>query len=468
MSGSKVLKCANCNIVISELLAFLQNKVDVMDNESMVRICASTYTISEVEKAKALLFDTIKTRRRNISRRKEGKIQRDLEDIITVLKETDPDVIPVYVARDLNKIPVFCYDHLDPSVLLKDIVKLKADVQEIKQTYATVKQIEELENHHKIFRPPSFVMSEYKINKRRGGCLLDSGPMGFLTPRNEGNSEAISVVSLNSKRSPEPVRLRERIQPLTQTSNREIPSTETCERSADSESEIEFASLSHSPQLSGQELSAAQSHAPDMAAACSPSRSPSVQKGVSNTMRTQTLTLTVDLNENGSEQRRKQSASKTKTPKKLSFAELVGNGEDWIKSKVDDSWIQVQRKRLRNRFVGNLGKAEPVSNSKFKAADTKAPLFVSNVHKDVLEKDIIDYIYEKTKERVSLFKMRMKFQRDYNAYKIFVNKNMIDVFLDDKLWPSGITFRRFISLRKWHDDQCESTQPNPNSQIVNG
>lgn len=452
MSGSKVLKCANCNIVISELLAFLQNKVDVMDNESMVRICASTYTISEVEKAKALLYDTIKTRRRNISRRSDGKIQRDLEDIIAVLKETDPDVIPVYVARDLNKIPVFCYDHLDPSVLLKDIVKLKADVQEIKQTYATVKQIEELENHLIIGRPPSFVMSEYNINKRRGGCPLDSGPMGFLTPRNECNSEGTSDDGVNSKCSPDPVRMRERRQPLTQTSNCEIPLNETRERNADNGNEMEFASLSHSPQVAAPELGAAQSHAPDMAARRLPSRSPSA--GVSNTMRAQTLTLTADVSENGRDQR-KQTTSKPKTPRKLSFAELVGNSEDWIKSKEDDAWTQVQRKRLRNRFAGNLGKAEPVSNSKFKAADAKAPLFVSNVHKDVLEKDIIDYIYEKTKERVSLFKMRMKSQRDYNAYKIFVNKNMIDVFLDDKLWPSGITFRRFISLRKWHDDQCE-------------
>lgn len=42
----------------------------------------------------------------------------------------------------------------------------------------------------------------------------------------------------------------------------------------------------------------------------------------------------------------------------------------------------------------------------------------------------------------------MKHEKDYNAYKVFVPKHKLSVFLDDKLWPEGITFRRFIEFRK--------------------
>lgn len=447
MADSKILKCANCNIVISELLAYLQNKVDVMDNESMVRICASTYTVAEVEEAKILLFDTIQTKKRNISRRKNGKIERDLEDIIAVLKETDPDVVPVFVARNLNKIPVFCFDHLDPSILLKDIIRLKADVQEIKQTCATVKQLEDLESKWISCKPSSLVHTECRVNNKRGGYLLESGPMGFLTPRqDESFSETITFNGISSNLSTEPVIVRE--QPQTHTLNAEIPSFKQRSTVTRVGSATDSTSLSHT----AREQSAVQSHrsrSSDVALTCSPS---------SFCRKTECApTFAVGKNENGTSPADLcQQNVHTDTVRKLSFAELAGNGEKWTVPREDEKWTQVQRKRLRNRFAGHLGKAEAGSDTKFKAAGTKVPLFVSNVHKDVLETDIIDYIFEKTKVRVSLLKIDMKRQRDYNSYKVFVNKEMIDTFLDNNLWPVGITFRRFVSFRQWQGDQSDS------------
>lgn len=110
-----------------------------------------------------------------------------------------------------------------------------------------------------------------------------------------------------------------------------------------------------------------------------------------------------------------------------------------------------------------MGKAESDPTIKFKAADIKIPLFVSNVHKSVVESDIIDYIYQKTKEKVFLLKIEMKRQKDYNSYKIFVSKTKIDIFLDDKMWPSGISFRRFVSLKDWQGGQREIKQPITNN-----
>ncbi|CAH0725010.1 unnamed protein product, partial [Brenthis ino] len=105
---------------------------------------------------------------------------------------------------------------------------------------------------------------------------------------------------------------------------------------------------------------------------------------------------------------------------------------------------------LRNRLISQKGcaNASEENNQKFKAADIKVPLFISNVDREVSEQDIINYVYGKTKEKVSLERINMKRQKDYNAYKVYVTKHKMDTFLDDKLWPIGITFRRFVNFHE--------------------
>ncbi|KOB78943.1 Flavoprotein family protein [Operophtera brumata] len=86
------------------------------------------------------------------------------------------------------------------------------------------------------------------------------------------------------------------------------------------------------------------------------------------------------------------------------MADLLSNDLEWKKPKLSDEWVQVQRKRLRNRFVGQLGKAHN-ETGRFKAAETKVPVFISNVHKENTENDIIEYIRLKTNETVTWLKL---------------------------------------------------------------
>ncbi|KAI5643983.1 hypothetical protein NE865_03894 [Phthorimaea operculella] len=53
----------------------------------------------------------------------------------------DPDDVPTYVARDLNKLPPVTFDHVDVTTLLKDIVLLKSDVKELKGKWDTAEQV---------------------------------------------------------------------------------------------------------------------------------------------------------------------------------------------------------------------------------------------------------------------------------------------------------------------------------------
>lgn len=72
-------------IVVHEILAFLQNKLDVMDELSLEQICMSSYKEEEIKFSR---------------KSRDGRGKRDLQDIFRVFnKETDPDDVPTYGAR---------------------------------------------------------------------------------------------------------------------------------------------------------------------------------------------------------------------------------------------------------------------------------------------------------------------------------------------------------------------------------
>ncbi|KAJ2937182.1 hypothetical protein O0L34_g19295 [Tuta absoluta] len=138
MSGS----CEKCRVVINELLCFISSKLDVMDVVSLKQICASNFTDQEIDEAIALLNKL--TNRRNL-RKGEGKSQRHLLDIITILKETEPKDLPTFVAQNLNRLPPVSFDYIDVTTFLKDLLIIKQDIHLIKSTYtneATTKELQ--------------------------------------------------------------------------------------------------------------------------------------------------------------------------------------------------------------------------------------------------------------------------------------------------------------------------------------
>lgn len=156
----------------------------------MVRLCVTAFKPEEISTAKSLLFESVKTTRRNVSRKREGKLQRELEDIILLVKEVDPEQLPVFVARDLHKLPPVTFDHLDATRLLRDLIAMKNEIETIKDTYVPVDQFMKLKNEFINLQQTS-VVNNFQIdnvNRKRGAnkasasyaCNYDSGPVGFL------------------------------------------------------------------------------------------------------------------------------------------------------------------------------------------------------------------------------------------------------------------------------------------------
>ncbi|PZC72827.1 hypothetical protein B5X24_HaOG210544 [Helicoverpa armigera] len=63
--------------------------------------------------------------------RRDEKGERSLQDAIRLLKETDPDDVPTFVAKDLRKLPPVTFDHVDVTRLLKDITSMRSSLVEL-------------------------------------------------------------------------------------------------------------------------------------------------------------------------------------------------------------------------------------------------------------------------------------------------------------------------------------------------
>lgn len=467
-SNEKVLKCINCNLVVNELLTFVQNKHDVMDNESLVRICSTAFTMEDIEKAKSLLFQSVTTDLRQIRRKnKDGKSNKDLFDIIEVFKATDPEIIPIFVARDLNQLPPVTFDHVDCTKLLKDIVLLQNELKAIKSTYVTVDQLtqakEEITNfitqggssaRANITVPGRSDVNTMignhtnrNINLRRGACLtsfsFDSGPMGMP----HLPVENISTSTVNN-----------------------VPTISSCECVNTGASEYNFTPVSaptsgmsprrqrvEAPQLDTEVSAAARRAGGAGRAECNVSSDGSdVRPTVVSNGSCSGLEALPTLTDSTPAMPTSNSCSHTK-----SFADIARSAGKWKQPVLSDEWKEVQRNRYKNRFIGRKGVAVPSAECKFRAADIRLPLFINNVDKAASPADIAHYIKEKTQVCVSLERVIMKQNKDYDAYKMFVPRHKLTLFMDDKIWPEGISFRRFIDFERRritvkNQNECQS------------
>lgn len=383
------VKCSNCNIVISELLAFVQNKADVMDEDSIIRLCNTAFKSEEIVTAKKLLFESMQTSSRNINRKGDGKEKRDMEDILCIIKETDPECLPVFVARDLHRLPPVTFDHLDASRLLKDIIMLQHDIAVIKDSYVTKDMV-------KVSSPE---VKNFVNNRRRGAGLMESfdcesGPIGLPHISSDELVEVLNSTNNNSQ--------------VPQYTNK---------------------SVSHRPTPKHR-------NTVSLAQSLSVTRAPG-ETGLAearNSLRDTLVSTEV--------------AKQNDTNSYAEAAAVVSGVTPGTMQAKTNEWTLVQRKRNKNKFIGKKGTADVTSEYKFKAANINIPFYIYNVSKDCSATDITAYIKCKTGVEVNLDKMDMKQKKDYEAYKFMIPKDKLSIFMNENLWPSGISFRRYVTYNK--------------------
>ena len=116
---------------VNELLCFISNKMDVMTQDLLVKLCTDFYGKGVIDNAKKLVY-AAKCNALNldialprfVKRQGPKKKQSDVLDIIGLCHEVGSK-LPVFVARDLSNLPPVSANSFDVASLMRDIEDMK-------------------------------------------------------------------------------------------------------------------------------------------------------------------------------------------------------------------------------------------------------------------------------------------------------------------------------------------------------
>ena len=108
----------------------------VLPRSIVNRIVAENFCEEDITTAKDVLYSNVLVppKQRRIKRQGADKIKNNIDDIYKVLDETDPDALPIFVARDLGKLPIIDFNHVDMSTMSRDITACKTNQHDVTLT----------------------------------------------------------------------------------------------------------------------------------------------------------------------------------------------------------------------------------------------------------------------------------------------------------------------------------------------
>lgn len=125
-------------LVLNEVLCYVMNRINVIDEITLIRICVTNFSENEILVAKAKLREFVETP--IVTRKGDGKASKNVQDIIKILKESATNKMPIFVAKDLHKIPPITFDDLDVSRILRELALMRSEMNTLKYSGETNKE----------------------------------------------------------------------------------------------------------------------------------------------------------------------------------------------------------------------------------------------------------------------------------------------------------------------------------------
>ena len=135
-------------VIIDELLCFIGNRLNLIDTETLIKLCEDTFDDELFEVSKDLLLSNLpdvsnndaSKKRRDRGDRYASKNSKILRDIICLLQENGNAKIPKFVAYDLGKLPPIGFDCIDVAVLFNKIQNSNTTIKILKDSISTVNE----------------------------------------------------------------------------------------------------------------------------------------------------------------------------------------------------------------------------------------------------------------------------------------------------------------------------------------
>ena len=109
-----------------------------------------------------------------------------------------------------------------------------------------------------------------------------------------------------------------------------------------------------------------------------------------------------------------------------------------------------------NNFVNNNNTSNVIigtnieSNNSLRVVEPSKWIFISRLHKDIVNDDLKNYILEKFKiDKVKIVRIKPRVEDvDYVSFKIGVPVNNFDLLLQPVSWPAGVLIKEFVNYQR--------------------
>ena len=112
--------------------------MDVLPRSILNSIILDNFNDEDILSAKDTSHVSTTLKHRRIKRQGADKAKHNVDDISKILDEVDPDAIPIYVARDLGKLPTIAFNHVDMSTLSREITTCKSKLYDTELSHKTL------------------------------------------------------------------------------------------------------------------------------------------------------------------------------------------------------------------------------------------------------------------------------------------------------------------------------------------
>lgn len=445
--------CSKCKeqtkIIINELCAFIVNKSDTLPENAIVQICSSAYNLDEIEDGRRVLFSHLAPHKK-ILRKKEGSEQKSILEMIKLVKEFEPN-LPIFVAKNLNKLPPVSFDHIDVTTFLKDMTLLRKEIADVK-----VKQLDD--NLHQPspgiealkceIEGMKIILQELQSRK----CFVEPPLLPHIdkdTSRQHNDGFAQPVTSSLPSEVQEPgAQCPATTGSVTVSPVAVVPVT-VCPADANPDTGGN-SELKHDRKNQNKEEAVAQ----DPGTQC-PAATGSVTTKNKNKKRSKVSTTPRQPTSPRTTMNMTYVSLPT-TVKPVSFADKVKTAYHERPAQQqhsgDEQWTLVRGKN-RKRITNRRGTGEPLPQFNFRAAERMMSLYLSRVCPESKTSDISGFIKYKTGLDVKATKLNAYDNEDneFNAFKVRVPVANVDTFLNrqgDRFWPKDIVFRRFLETTR--------------------
>ncbi|KAI5633353.1 hypothetical protein NE865_13962 [Phthorimaea operculella] len=349
-------------------------------------IVSSNFRSDEVDRSKEVLSDILGKSLPN--RKGDKKVRRTVEDIISAIKNAEPNSLPTFAAKDLHRLPPVSFDYVDVTKILKDINGFREELGLFKTRFTEVKVTQQLQEDITTIRQLVEAQTPVKVDEGSANKGLEENNSVIPT----GDSSLTKETYAKRASSSFTRGTRDSLTQLTQQGSRQ-------------------------PALSGVGSGGAAG-----SGTCSGEGSRAlVPKSVGS--------------KGASIQK-----SKKKKKKKLTAADKV--------DKVDnDGYTTVSYRK--NKLTCKRGTA-PLTSEKIKVLPQVVDIFVSRLHPDVQASGLEEFLVEKGERPLSVQSLGIPSStKKFSSFKVTFLKEQSDTVLSDTFWPQNIEFRLFQPRYKW-------------------